>query len=305
MKKVLVTGAAGTVGVYVAKYLLAEGKYEVTLLDLKNKTVFNRLKRFKKRANIIYGDVTDRVLMEALVKDHDYIIHLASSRVPLADMKSGLANVIDYEGSENIIRAITYYNPKCHLFYASTTSMYKDIKNPSVKSKINLTEFDYFDNAKFKTEKLIKEKLKNYTIYRVPLVLCDPLEENFIYHINKNDEINFITKEDCAYAFVKGINYTDKLNKKTYNLANEESIIYKKLLNKVLEINGISWKYIMSRLFVEKNYYSPVCSDTFELEEIINYRSDSLNEYYGRLRSRSKKRKISKILARPFIGKKK
>ncbi len=305
MKKVLVTGAAGTVGVYVAKYLLAEGKYEVTLLDLKNKTVFNRLKRFKKRANIIYGDVTDRVLMEALVKDHDYIIHLASSRVPLADMKSGLANVIDYEGSENIIRAITYYNPKCHLFYASTTSMYKDIKNPSVKSKINLTEFDYFDNAKFKTEKLIKEKLKNYTIYRVPLVLCDPLEENFIYHINKNDEINFITKEDCAYAFVKGINYVDKLNKKTYNLANEESIIFKKLLNKVLEINGISWKYIMSRLFVEKNYYSPVCSDTFELEEIINYRSDSLNEYYGRLRSRSKKRKISKFLARPFIGKKK
>ena len=97
----------------------------------------------------------------------------------------------------------------------------------------------------------------------------------------------------------------DKLNKKTYNLANEESIIYKKLLNKVLEINGISWKYIMSRLFVEKNYYSPVCSDTFELEEIINYRSDSLNEYYGRLRSRSKKRKISKFLARPFIGKKK
>lgn len=305
MKKVLVTGAAGTVGVYVAKYLLAEGKYEVTLLDLKNKTVFNRLKRFKKRANVIYGDVTDRVLMEALVKDHDYIIHLASSRVPLADMKSGLANVIDYEGSENIIRAITYYNPKCHLFYASTTSMYKDIKNPSVKSKINLTEFDYFDNAKFKTEKLIKEKLKNYTIYRVPLVLCDPLEENFIYHINKNAEINFITKEDCAYAFVKGINYADKLNKKTYNLANEESIIYKKLLNKVLEINGISWKFIMNRLFVEKNYYSPVCSDTFELEEIINYRSDSLNEYYGRLRSRSKKRKISKILARPFIGKKK
>ena len=305
VKKVLVTGAAGTVGVYVAKYLLAEGKYEVTLLDLKNKTVFNRLKRFKKRANIIYGDVTDRVLMEALVKDHDYIIHLASSRVPLADMKSGLANVIDYEGSENIIRAITYYNPKCHLFYASTTSMYKDIKNPSVKSKINLTEFDYFDNAKFKTEKLIKEKLKNYTIYRVPLVLCDPLEENFIYHINKNDEINFITKEDCAYAFVKGINYTDKLNKKTYNLANEESIIYKKLLNKVLEINGISWKYIMSRLFVEKNYYSPVCSDRDELENLIHYRNDSINEYYARLRSVNKDRKFAKFLAKLVVGKSK
>ena len=45
MKKVLVTGAAGSVGVHVIKYLLAEGKYEITALDLKNKNVFKRMRR--------------------------------------------------------------------------------------------------------------------------------------------------------------------------------------------------------------------------------------------------------------------
>jgi len=33
MKKVLVTGAAGSIGTIVIKYLLREDKYEVTALD--------------------------------------------------------------------------------------------------------------------------------------------------------------------------------------------------------------------------------------------------------------------------------
>ena len=301
MKKVLVTGAAGSIGVHVIKYLLAEAKYEVTALDLKNKYVFKRMPRFKKRINILYGDVNDRVLIEALVKDHDVIIHLASSLPPLADMKKGLSDIIDFDGTENIVRAISYYNPKCHLFFASTTSMYKTTENPTVKSKIILDDYDYFAHAKYKAEVLIKNKLKNYTIYRIPLVLSNPLCEPFMYHVNKNMTIDCITKEDAAYAFVKGIKYIGELNRKTYNVTGEETVSVSTLYNKMLEINGLSFKYVLSRLFLEKNYYSPVCGDCDELDKIINYRNDSLVEYYNRLRSRAKKRKLARLLAKPFI----
>ena len=301
MKKVLVTGAAGSIGTHVIKYLLAEGKYEVTALDLKNKNVFKKMKRFRKRINILYGDVNDRILIEALVKDHDIIIHLASSLPPLSDMKKGLADIVDYDGCENIIRAISYYNPKCHLFLASTTSMYKTKENPTVKSHIELNEYDYFSLAKYKTELLVKEKLKNYTIYRIPLVLSNPLKDPFMFHVKKKCMVDCITKEDCAYAFVKGIKHLDKLNRKTFNVTGEEPVFYKDLLNKILEINGLSFKYVFSRAFLEKNYYSPVCGDRDELNDIINYRNDSLAEYYNRLRGRSKKRKFARFLAKPFI----
>ena len=303
MKKVLVTGAAGSIGVHVIKYLLAEGKYEVTALDLKNKTVFKNLRRFKKRINILYGDVGDRVLVEALIKDHDIVIHLASALPPLADMKKGLAEIVDYDGCENIIRAISYYNPKCHLFYASTTSMYKMHENPTVRSHIELDEYDYFSMAKYKTEQLIKDKLKNYTIYRIRLVLNNPLKDHFMYHVNKNSVVGVITKEDAAYAFVKGIKYLDKLNRKTFNVMGEETIAYKELINKLLEIDGLSFKYVFSRLFLEKNYYSPVCADGDELNNLIGYRNDSLTEYFNRMRSRAKKRKVARFLAKPFIRK--
>lgn len=304
MKKVLVVGAAGAVGVHTVKYLLSEGKYEITILDLKNKNVFNRLKRFKKRVNILYGDVTDRVLMEALVKDQDFIIYLASALPPLSDMKKGLAEAIDYRGAENIIRAITYYNPKCHLFYASTTSMYKKLVDPSVKSRITLDEYDYFSKAKLDSENLIKKKLKNYTIYRIPLVLSNPINEVFMYHGNRKDLMDVVTKEDCAYAFVKGISFADVLNKKTFNVTSSSSVVYGDLLDKLLEIIGLSFRYIGSRLFLEKNYYSPVCKDRDELDQIIHYRNDSLQEYYGRMRSRAKNRNMERALAKPIIGKK-
>ena len=297
MKKVLVLGAAGSVGVPVVKYLLTEGKYEITILDLKNKESQKKLKRYRKRVNIIYGDVTDRVLIEALVKDHDYVIYLATALPPLSNMKKGLAMAIDYGGCENVVRAISYYNPKCHLFLASSTSIYKDIDNPSVKSRLKLDEFDYFENAKVAAEKLVKEKLKNYTIYRVPLVLSNPLENSFIYHGKLTDIMDVITKEDCAYAFVRGLKYSDKLNKKTYNLAGFQ-INYGELLENLAKINGLTFKYVASRLFLEKSYSSPVCSDSNELDNIINYKIDNLNLYYNRLKVKNKNRKFSKYLAK-------
>ena len=49
--------------------------------------------------------------------------------------------------------------------------------------KIVLDEQDYFEKAKYDTEMLIKAKLKRYTIYRIPLVLSNPLKEPFMYHV--------------------------------------------------------------------------------------------------------------------------
>ena len=77
MKKVLVTGASGIIGKCVIKYLLSEGKYEITIVDLKNHKSTQALRKYRKRVNIVYGDITDSILVDALVRDHDYIINLA------------------------------------------------------------------------------------------------------------------------------------------------------------------------------------------------------------------------------------
>ncbi len=302
MKKVLVTGASGSVGVEVIKYLLSEGKYEVTVLDLKNRKTYNRLRKYKKRINILYGDVNDSVLMEALVKDHDYIIHLASVIPPMGDLSSNLSRITEYNGTENIIKAINYYNKDCYMLYASTTSLYNTFE-AKIKDNIDKNNLTNFSLNKYNTEILIKKKLKNYAIFRVPLVLSNIKEDSFIYNIKGSSKVEVSTSKEVAYALVKAIDYKDKINRKFFNVGMgiNGRTTYNEILVNILKNYGISFKYVLSRIFLEKNYTSPILLDSDNLDEIIHYRFDTLNNYYKRLKNKGKKRYIQKLLAKPII----
>lgn len=303
MKKVLVTGASGSIGKEVIKFLLSEGKYEITVLDLKNKKVFKRLKAYRKRINILYGDVTDPILMEALVRDHDYIIHLAGVMPPLGDLSENIGEIIEYGGTENIIKAINYYNEKCFLIYASTTAVYDSSLSATVKEKVIEKDLTNYSLSKYHTEDLIRRKLKNYTIFRLPLVLNEIKGEPFIYNVKKNNLVEVTTNKDAAYAFVKAIDYKEKLNKKIFNvgMGSEARVIYNDILKNILKYYGISMRYILSRIFLDKDYRSPILGDSDDLEDIIHYRNDSLYNYYRRLQNKSKNRRIQKLLAKPLI----
>lgn len=301
MKKILITGAGGCVGTNVIRYLLSEGKYEITALDLKNKKVFKNLNRYRKRVNIVYGDILDRTLIENLVKDHEIIIHLATCLPPLSDYKYGLANVIEYEGIENIIRAISYYNPKCHLIYASTTSLFK--KACFANDKPEIGNYDFFNEAKYNSEKLINKKMKNFTILRLPLILTDLRKDPFIYNVKKDELVEVITKEDAAYALVSAASKLDVLNKKTLNIGGGKTCqdTYENIVLNILKYHGLSFNYIFNRLFIAKNYTSPVLLDSDESNKILNYRNDSLDSYYMRQKRRSKNRKFSKMLSKLLL----
>lgn len=303
MKKVLVTGAAGTVGLQVIKFLLSEGKYEITALDLKNKKTFKRLKKYRKRINIIYGDVTDNILMEALVREHNIIIHLASVMPPLGEFSKKIGEIVEYNGTETIIKAINYYNKNCYLIYASTTSLYDSSLSGNVKEKIKEDELSNYSLNKYNTENLIRKKLKNYTILRLPLVLNNIIDETFIFNIKKNSLIEVTTNIDAAYACIKCIDYEKEVNRKTFNvgLGSEGRIIYNELLKNILENLGLSFRYVFSRVFLNKDYYSPVLLDSDDLDDIIHYRTDSLYNYYRRLKRFGKKRKLRKIIAKPLV----
>lgn len=302
MKKVLVLGSAGSIGEYTLKYLLSEGKYEITAVDLKNKKTVNKLKKYRNRINIVYGDILDKVLMESLVKDHDVIINLATVLPPFSELNKKITELVDYKGTKELVDTISKVNPNCYLIYASSTSLYD--KNPaSVKDKIDENNLSNYSLCKYKAEEIIKEKLKHYTILRIPLVLNKIEKESFIYTINKNDYVEVTTSMEAGYAVVRCIQYEKELNKKIFNvgMGEEEKKLFNDILKNILKYYGLSFKYILSRLFLEKSYKSNVTSDSDELDNIIHYRFDSTYNYYRRLERIGKKRKIRRLLAKPII----
>ncbi len=303
MKRVLVTGASGAIGIKVIKYLLSEGKYEITALDLRSKDNQKKLRKYRRRVNLIFGDINDNVLMEALVKDQDYIIHLAGVLPPLADIKKDISRLVEYNGTENIIKAINFYNPECFLIYASSTTLYGDISEASVTSKINILPIDYYSNNKKKCEKLIQSKLKNYTILRLPLVLCNPKSGAFMYNGKRNRMVEAITDNDAAYLFVSAINHGKELNRKIFNATGGESMrdTYANILANVLNIYGLSIKYLANLFFMDKNFYTHIYTDGDKLNDILEFRSDSLSSYYMRLKRTKKGRYLAILMAKPFV----
>lgn len=309
MKKILVTGAAGTIGIQVIRYLLIEGKYEITALDLRNAHTYKRLKKYRKRINIVYGDINDSIIVDALVKDHDAVIHLAGAMPPFADIKEDLCHIIDYEGTNNIVKAIVNYNPKCYLIYPSSTTIYGNGGNNAtfnVNSPLNVEEGDYYSNIKAKAEKLIRESLKNYTIFRIPLVMCNPLKENMMYNVLLSSNIELISSYDVGYALSQAIDYHKELNKKIFNLSGGEKcrVEYREFLLKILKTHGLSIRYLLTVFLVDKNFYGAYYEDGDKLENILHFRKDSIESYYNKLDKYYKgiKRFIPRLLAKPFIA---
>lgn len=309
MKKVLITGASGTIGLKVIKYLLSEGKYEITAVDLKNGENRKRLKKYRRRIKIVYTDISDSSLMEDLIKEANYVIHLAGVNLPIANINQKLTYEVDFKGTENIVRLIDFYNPECHLLYASSSSVYgkQDKDEVSVSTKPNLNNDDYYSLAKIDAEEIIKKKLKNYSIYRLPVVLTDIVKENYIYSYNKNAKMEVVTDTDVAYMFSKAIDKIDKVNKKTFNVGGGENCrtTGKQLNNDLLKVYGITKKYFDNMLFIDKNFYSYYFKDSDKLEEILSFRNDSISSYLMRAKRKVKNRPVQKFIAKIFIKKEK
>lgn len=309
MKKVLITGAAGTIGLKVIKYLLSEGKYEITAVDLKNGENRKRLKKYRRRIKTVFADISDSSLMEDLIKETNYVIHLAGVNLPIANINQKLTYEVDFKGTENIVRLIDFYNPECHLLYASSSSVYgkQDKDEVSVSTKPNLNNDDYYSLTKIEAEEIIKKKLKNYSIYRLPVILTDIVKENYIYSYNKNAKMEVVTDTDVAYMFSKAIDKIDKVNKKTFNVGGGENCrtTGKSLNNDLLKVYGITKKYVDNMLFIDKNFYSYYFKDSDKLEEILSFRNDSISSYLMRAKRRVKNRSIHKFIAKIFIKKEK
>ena len=78
------------------------------------------------------------------IKENDYIIHLASIKPSMAVLKEKVTSEIDYKGTENIVRAITFYNPTCFLIYPSTTNVYGKNEKVTTATRTSNPDNNFF-----------------------------------------------------------------------------------------------------------------------------------------------------------------
>lgn len=132
--KVLVTGGAGFIGSHTVDKLLTDG-FEVIVLDnLRSGNLENINQHIaNKNFQFVCGDIINANLVRALVRDADYVVHLAALvSVPESIHNPDLAYAINVNGTLNLLEASAAHDVE-RFVYASSCAVYGNADKLPIK----------------------------------------------------------------------------------------------------------------------------------------------------------------------------
>lgn len=308
-KKILLTGASGTVGFEVLKQLIEKNEYEIIVFDIENDSSKKKFASLPQKFKTIFGDISKISDIETLPKDLDYVIHLAAIIPPLADENIQLAEKVNFIGSQNLIHYLERNSPNAFFIYSSSISVYGDrLKTPYIKVGDSLipSEGDHYAKTKIKTEEILQKSALDWTIFRLAAIMGNHKISKLMFHMPLDTAMEICTPQDTARAFVNAITKRKDLSKKIFNLGGGSSCrtSYKEFLSRSFRIFGLGDLDFPTKAFAEKNFHCGYYEDGDDLENIVHFRRDSLEDYFNDVES-----KINPItrfftkLINPFIKK--
>lgn len=144
--RVLVIGGAGFIGAFVVKELLKEDIKEVIIYDNFTRGNMDNIKENLEddRCSIfeLGGDVRDTDVLDAAMKDIDYVFHLAAMWLLHCKDFPRTAFNVNIAGTFNVLEACVKNNVK-KLIYSSSASVYGDAV------ELPMTEDHPFNNKNF------------------------------------------------------------------------------------------------------------------------------------------------------------
>lgn len=127
MKKTLITGGAGFIGSHIVEGLTNSG-HRVVVLDNLSTGKKENLDLNNKNLEFVEGDILNNELVEKLVEESDYVIHLAAIvSVELSVKNPDLSKKVNLDGAFNVINAAKKF--KKRLFFASSAAVYGNPTN--------------------------------------------------------------------------------------------------------------------------------------------------------------------------------
>ncbi len=292
MTRVLLTGASGAVGKEVLRQLLEyPGEIEITVFDKK----FSGSGRFYKKAGhgfqIVYGDISDEEDVRKVCSDKDIIIHLAAIIPPLADKLPLLAEAVNIKGTGNLVGCIEELSPDAFFIYASSISVYGDrLVDPWIKTTDRLipSDRDEYARTKIEAEKIIVNSKLKWTIFRLTAIMGTDNHKPspLMFHMPLKTPMEIATPEDTGRAFVNALKHLDILKNNIYNLSGGEKcrIIYYDFLSHSFEIFGLGPLDFQENSFARKNFHCGYYEDGDVLNDILDFRRDSIDDYFARLK---------------------
>lgn len=303
---ILVTGAGGTVGREVIKLIMESyPTYKVKAFDLKTPDNVAFLDTYRDRLEVYYGDITRSEDLEDVTMDVDCCLHIASVIPPMAYEDHDLTFEVNVSGSQNLIRALEKNSPDAFVVMTSSVAVYGDrLHDPHIRvgDPLQPSYGDNYGESKVRMEELLRDCSLDHTIFRLSAIMGADNHKisKLMFYMPLETPMEITTPRDTARALVLAVQHRSELKGRTFNLGGGPSCrtIYRDLLAKNFEINGLGDLDFPDKAFAERNYHCGLYDDGDALEHILHFRRDTLDTYYAGVRAGVPAYK--RLLRRPF-----
>jgi UDP-glucose 4-epimerase len=262
--KYLVTGGAGFIGSHLVEKLISRGDQVVVFDNLSTGSASN-LSGTKGKIKFEQGNILDRAVIDKLVSESDYVVHLAAAlgvfnivNKPLESLKTNL------QGSEVVLEACDKYRKPALI--ASTSEIYgKNDKVPlneeddriighPLKSRWSYSEAKAVDESLayfYYLEKKLPIRIVRFfnTVgprqvghsgMVVPRFVSAALENEPLSVYGSGDQIRCFCHVDDAVRALLLVMDSDKAVGEVFNVGNNQQITIMELAKKVIELTGSS-----------------------------------------------------------------
>jgi len=165
-KKILVTGGAGFVGSHIVDRLSSQN--DVIVLDNLFSGSPQNLAKSKDRIKFVKGDVLDKALLKDLVKDVEYIFHLAAHVGNIRSIKDPYFDMeVNIKGTLNLLEACRDSHIK-RLVYAGSAACYGEAKYLPIDE-----DHPLYPESPYAVSKLAAEKycFAYYKVHGIPIAV--------------------------------------------------------------------------------------------------------------------------------------
>ena len=262
--KYLVTGGAGFIGSHLVEKLISRGDQVVVFDNLSTGSASN-LSGTKGKIKFEQGNILDRAVIDKLVSESDYVVHLAAAlgvfnivNKPLESLKTNL------QGTEIVLEACDKYRKPALI--ASTSEIYgKNDKVPlneeddriighPLKSRWSYSEAKAVDESLayfYYLEKKLPIRIVRFfnTVgprqvghygMVVPRFVSAALENEPLSVYGSGDQIRCFCHVDDAVRALLLVMGSEKAVGQVFNVGNNQQITIMELAKRVIELTGSS-----------------------------------------------------------------
>ena len=274
--KYLITGGAGFIGSHLAEKLIPRGDQVIVFDNLSTGSTKN-LFGIKEKIRFEQGSILEKSVIDKLVAESDYVVHLAAAlgvlnivNKPLESLKTNL------QGSEVVLEACDKYRKP--VLIASTSEIYgKNDKVPLNEEDDRIIGHPLKSRWSYSEAKAVDESLAYFyylesklpiRIVRffntvgprqvghygmvVPRFVSAALKNESLSVYGSGDQIRCFCHVDDAVRALLLVMDSDKAVGQVFNVGNNQQITIMELAKKVIELTGSS--STIEKIAYEKAY---------------------------------------------------